>query len=122
MCVWGTTKEEAIERWGGEDRPRYTKGGKKGKDGFHYKGKDGNTSQSDKFNARYAKKAADRVIASAVPTEEKVVKDKDGKEKTITVKRDFNTSAGTWDALDALKLPTANPETPAAEAAPENKE
>lgn len=118
MCVWGTTKEEAIERWGGEDRPRYTKGGKKGKDGFHYKGKDGNASQSDKFNARYAKKAADRVIASAVPTEEKVVKDKDGKEKTITVKRDFNTSAGTWDALDALKIPDG----PAAEAAPENKE
>lgn len=114
MCVWGTTKEEAIERYGGkEDRPRYSKGGKKGKDSFHYKGGDGNETMSDKFKARYAKKAADRVVASVVPTEEKIVKDKDGNEKKVTVKKAFSGSAGVWDALDSLKIADAPAETPA---------
>ena len=59
-------------------------------------------SGADRFKQRYAKKP--EVIATAAPTEQKIIKDKDGSEKKITVKKQFSTSVGTWDALDALKL------------------
>ena len=87
---------------GGQRRDRRPQ--KKGNNGEGFRsGKPIKTqSGADRFKQRYAKKP--EVIATAAPTEQKVIKDKDGSEKKITVKKQFNTSVGTWDALDALKL------------------
>lgn len=76
-------------------------------------------SGADRFKQRYAKKTEPKVIMSASPTEEKIIKGMNGKEKKITVTKEFNTAAGTWDALDALKIPPVNPaEHPAVSEAP----
>lgn len=76
-------------------------------------------SGADRFKQRYAnKKTEPKVIKSAAPTEEKIIKDKDGKEKKVIVAKKFNTSAGTWDALDALKIPDPGAEQPAVSEAP----
>ena len=76
-------------------------------------------SGADRFKQRYAKKTEPKVIMSASPTEEKIIKGMNGKEKKITVTKEFNTAAGTWDALDALKIPPVNPaEQPAVSEAP----
>lgn len=95
---------------GGQRRP-FKKGGNKG-EGFR-SGKPIKTqSGADRFKQRYAnaKKAEPRVFKAAAPTEEKIIKDINGKDKKITVQKKFETGAGTWDALDALKIP---PETTA---------
>ena len=62
-------------------------------------------SGADRFKQRYAKKLEPKVAHTAAPIEEKIIKDKDGKEKKITVTKSFSSAAGTWDALDALKIP-----------------
>lgn len=84
---------------GGQRRP-FKKRDNRGED-FH-SGKPIKTQSGvDRFKQRYAAKPKVTTIA---PTEEKIIKDKDGKEKKIIVKKQFSTSAGTWDALDNLKL------------------
>ena len=69
-------------------------------------------SGTDRFKQRYAKvkKSEPKPIKTAAPTEEKIVKDVNGKDKKIMVQKKFETSRGTWDALNNLKL---TPETPA---------
>ena len=75
----------------------------------------------DRFKQRYAdvKKAEPKVIKTAAPTEEKIIKDINGKDKKITIQKKFETSSGAWDALDGLKLTPETPaEQPAASEAP----
>ena len=79
-------------------------------------------SGTDRFKQRYAnvkKPAEPKPIKTAAPTEEKIVKDVNGKDKKVTVQKKFETSSGTWDALDGLKLTQETPaEQPAVSEAP----
>ena len=113
MCVWGTTKEEAIERWGGEERPqKFSKGGDHKGSQFKYKGDDKRMSAKDKFNAKYGKMAPKKPKNySVVPTVEEIKPDG----KKVTKKLNFNDSSSVWSALEGLKLGSepAKPETPA---------
>lgn len=103
------------KREDGEDGQRrpFKKGDSNKGEGFR-SGKPIKTkSGTDRFKQRYAnvkKPAEPKSIKTAAPTEEKIVKDVNGKDKKITVQKKFETSSGTWDALDGLKL---TPETPA---------
>ena len=82
------------------DKPeRITRSAGPRKDGFHYKGKKDNLNASEKFNAKFGKFDAKGKPAKAAPVKEEpaLVKDKStGKMRSFT--------AGSFDALDALKL------------------